>query len=96
MALTIEIKVVPQSGKSGWELNKNGKIVCFLKSAAEKGAANKELIKTVSKLLRVPQQEIEIIKGLLDRYKIIKIHTGIILEEFFKKVGIDGHQIKIF
>jgi uncharacterized protein (TIGR00251 family) len=96
MALTIEIKVVPQSGKYEWQLNKNGILKCFLKSAAEKGAANKELIKTLSKQLKIPQQDIEIVKGLIDRNKVLKIHTGIDKDEFLQKIGISEKQNKLF
>ena len=96
MALTIEIKVVPQSGKYEWQLNKNGTLKVFLKSAPEKGAANKELIKNLSKQLKTPQQDIEIVKGLLDRNKVIKIHTGIKQSEFLQKVGIQEKQMQLF
>ena len=90
MALVISVKVVPSSGKSAWQQDKNGQLKCFLKSAPEKGAANKELIKTLSKLLKVPQQDIEIVSGLIDRRKNIKIHTALTLEEFLQKIGVDN------
>lgn len=89
MALTIAIKVVPSSGKSAWQRGKNGQLKCFLKSPPERGAANKELVKMLSKLLRVIQQDIEIIAGLTDRKKILKIHTALTLEEFLQKIGVD-------
>ena len=96
MALTVEINVVPQSGKYEWQLNKNGVLKCFLKNAAEKGSANKELIKSLSKQLKIPQQDIEIVKGLLDRNKILKIHTGIERDEFLRKIGIEDFQNNLF
>jgi hypothetical protein len=93
MALTIKVKVVPSSGKSCWQLDKNGTLKCFLKSAPEKGAANKELIKTLSKQLKIPQQEIEIISGLTDRKKVLKIHTALTKTKFFAQVGIQEEQM---
>lgn len=93
MALTLKIKVVPCAGKSAWQLDKNGNLKCFLKSAPEKGAANKELIKTLSKHLKIPQQDIEIISGLTDRNKTLKIHTALTEIEFLALVGIQDVQM---
>lgn len=96
MALVISVKVVPSSGKFEWVLDKNGALKCFLKSAPEKGAANKELIKNLSKLLKVSQQDIEFITGLTDKNKTIKIHTALTLEQFLTKVGIYEQQNSCF
>lgn len=85
MALIIEIKVTPQSGKSCFELDKQGVLRGFLKSAPEKGAANKELIKLLSKKLKIPQNDIEIISGLTIRKKKIKIHKSLTFEQFCDK-----------
>ena len=92
MALIIEVKVVPSSGRSEWQLNLNGKLKCFLKSAPEKGAANKELIKSLSKQLKIPQMDIEIISGLIERNKKIKIHISLTFATFLEKVGIPELQ----
>ena len=89
MALHVSIKVIPCSDKFQWQLNKNGQIKCFLKSIPEKGAANKELIKKTAKLIKMRQDDIEIIKGLINQKKEIKIHSDITLEEFLRRVGIE-------
>ncbi len=88
MALTVQVKVVPSSGRSSWQLDKNGQLKCFLKSAPEAGAANKELIKTLAKLLGMPQNDVEIVRGLTDRTKLIKIHGDLSQEAFFEKLGL--------
>ncbi len=95
MALTLSIKVVPSSGKSAWQRDKQGRLKCFLKAAPEKGAANQELIKTLAKLLGVTQQTIEIIAGLTEKNKLIKIHSAITEAQFLEKVGIEGTQLKL-
>ena len=95
MALIISVKVVPSSGKYEWVVDKNGALKCYLKSAPEKGAANKELVKNVSKLLKVPQIDIEIIAGLTDRNKTIKIHAALTLQQFLTQVGIYEQQKSI-
>ena len=88
MALIIEIKVTPQSGKACVEIDKQGVLRSFLKSAPEKGAANKELIKLLSKELKVPQNDIEIIAGLTVKKKKIKIHKALTFEQFCDKLGL--------
>ena len=88
MALTIQVKVVPSSGRSSWQLDKNGQLKCFLKSAPEAGAANKELVKTLAKLLGVTQSDVEIVRGLTERTKFLKIHTDLSQGAFLEKLGL--------
>lgn len=95
MALIISVKVVPSSGKYEWVVDKNGALKCYLKSAPEKGAANKELVKNLSKLLKVPQLDIEVIAGLTDRNKIVKIYAAVTLDQFLRRVGIYEQQKSI-
>ncbi len=76
MALIFDIKVVPLSGRFSVIRDKSGELKCFLKSAPEKGDANRELIKELSKLLKITQSELEIVAGLTSRKKKIKIHTS--------------------
>lgn len=77
----IRIKVTPKSTKT--ELieiakeNIDGKEVetykIRLKSAPEKGKANEELIKFLSKHFNLPKENFSIISGKTDRIKLIKI-----------------------
>ena len=96
MALIIEIKVVPSSGKSDWLIDKSGCLKWFLKSPPEKGEANKELIKALAKQLKVPQQDIEIIGGLTSRKKILKIHVSLTWADILKALEIDQQQVITF
>ena len=95
MALIVEVKVVPNSGKNEWAIEKSGSLKCFLKSLPEKGAANRELIKNLSKLLKLTQSDIEIVSGLTSRKKRIKIHTDLTLEKFYSLLNI-SYQEEIF
>ena len=95
MALVVEIKVVPLSGRSGFELDKQGNVKCFLKSAPEKGAANKEFIKLLSKKLKIPQNDIEIIAGLTVKKKKIKIYISLTFQQFCNKLEL-SYQKKLF
>lgn len=93
----VDIKVVPSSGKQGFVIDKNGFLKCFLKSAPEKGAANKELIKQISVALKITQAQIEIVSGLTSKKKRLKIE-GLTEEQFWKSLGFDDqiNQNKIF
>jgi uncharacterized protein (TIGR00251 family) len=89
MAITIEINVIPKSGKQEIRLDKEGRLKCYLKSAPEHGKANKELLKFLSKMLSVPQTMIMIIIGATSHKKIIKINVDRSREEIFHALGIN-------
>jgi len=82
------IKVVPSSGRSECILDKNGQLKCFLKSAPEKGKANKELIKLFADALSLARNQVEIVSGLTSRTKRIKIASDITWEQLLDKLGI--------
>lgn len=89
MPLLIEIKVFPASGQQKWAWDKAGKIKCYLKSPAEKGKANAELIKIVAQTLKIPQSSIAIQLGGLMRNKVLKINADITYEQFINKIGLE-------
>lgn len=88
MALIIDLTVVPRSPSFKIFLAKNGLLKCHLVSVPEKGAANKELVKKLAKLLGVTQDDVEIITGLTTTKKRIKIHTALSEEDFYLACGI--------
>lgn len=77
----IRVKVIPQSSPQGIaEILKESidgeEVLTYkirLKSAPEKGKANAELIKFLSKEFNAPKENIEIISGKTERIKLIKI-----------------------
>lgn len=86
--LIIDIKVAPNSGKQKAILDKSGKLKCYLKSQPEKGLANAELIKFLSKALSIAQNDLEIIAGLTSRNKRLKIQTNLNFEQLLSLLGI--------
>ena len=90
--LVIVVKVTPNSGRTIWVLDKNGCLKCFLKSAPEKGAANKELIRFLANKLGIAHRDIAIITGLTNRKKRIRIRSTITYEEFLKVVELEKHM----
>ncbi len=95
MALVIAVKVQPVAGKSGPVLDKDGNLKWFLKSPAEDGKANNELIKSIAYFLKISIENIEIIAGATARKKLIKIHASLTQVQFFQAIGITYKQQKI-
>lgn len=77
MALILKIKVVPCSGRRSWTLESSGMIKCFLQSPAERGRANDELLKRLSKKLEISRSLLTIFSGATARIKLIKINADI-------------------
>lgn len=97
MAFILEIKVVPSCRKQRIVRDKNGEVKCFLIAPPEKGKANKELIELLSKLLKIPKKELEIISGETTRIKRVSIQTCLTRQEVYKKLGVEeGEQHALF
>lgn len=92
MSLLVEIKVVPQSGKTGFAKDKNGKLKCYLKSPPERGLANKELIKTIANKLGIAQTAVELVSGHSSRNKRVKIEGVLSFEQLLSLLGIENQQ----
>ncbi len=95
MALIFELKVTPNSGRQGWQIDKSGILKCFLKSVPENGKANQELIKLLAKALRLPLNAIIILTGDTNRKKRVKIESDINYQQLLDLLNIT-HQIKLF
>jgi uncharacterized protein len=92
MFLVLEIKVLPKAGVSSIMLDKTGKIVVRVKSDAQEGKANREVIKLFAKGLDTIQANVTIIAGLTVKSKKIKIYTDLTLEQALHKLNIDIQQ----
>lgn len=88
MSLIFIIKVVPNAGRHGWQLDKSGILKCYLKSLPEKGKANQELIKLLAKALKIELNKIEITAGATSRNKRIKIDINLNYAQFLEQLGI--------
>lgn len=95
MALIIDVKVVPQSGKHALVLDKAGVLKCFVKAAPEDGKANREVVEIVATACDVPKKSVEILQGLISRKKRLAIQTNMTYEQLLHKLGI-GLQKKMF
>lgn len=68
------VKVVPRSKLSEFaETLSDGTLKIRLKAAPEKGRANQELLQFLSESLHIPKSKIQIISGLTDTHKLLKL-----------------------
>jgi len=70
----LEIRIAPSSSQNEIkEVGEGAKLKINIKAPAEKGKANKELVKLLSKEFSVTRENVIIISGAGSRDKIIKI-----------------------
>jgi uncharacterized protein (TIGR00251 family) len=77
----IQVKVVPNASKNeiiGVILDEFERKILHIriKAVPEKGKANKELIKFLSKEWKIPTSDIELARGETGRYKTIVVRGG--------------------
>ena len=65
--------MIPSASRQDIEILNDGRIKVFLKSPPEKGRANRELVKFISRILSVPISHIKIILGEKSRKKKLVI-----------------------
>jgi len=85
MVLIIEIKVFPSAGRSEVVLEESGLLKAYLKGSAERGKANRELIKLCAQTFGVPSYGVSIISGATTRLKKVRIATALTKEQLFSK-----------
>ena len=88
MALRLEVKVVPASGKIDCIIDKQQRLKCYVKSATEDGKANQELIKFFAKLCSVTQRDVDIVSGWTSRNKVFLIKTDLTEAQVLELLGL--------
>lgn len=87
--ITLKIKVQPNASKSEFAgIYGKDAIKIRVAAPAVEGAANKELIKFISKRFKTTKSNIELISGLNSKLKLIKIPKSSHLIEFIKELDI--------
>ncbi len=75
MEKEISIKVIPHSAKDEVVEEKQNYLKIKLKALPIKGRANKSLIKFLAKKYQVSPSQIQIIKGLTSKNKLVRIQS---------------------
>ena len=73
MALKITIKVRPSASKNEIKRVENGVIYVNIAAPAQKGKANKEIVKYFAEVFNVKKTDITIVSGEKSRIKTLKI-----------------------
>lgn len=71
--IVVKVKIIPKSSRPSIQGVDNNRLRIKLKSPPVEGKANRELVETLAKVLKVPKGEIEIIKGIKGREKEVFI-----------------------
>jgi len=85
-AITLSVRVVPRASRSEITGYHDGALRIRVAASPVEGAANRELIRLLSKSFRVPQSAVTIISGSNSRNKIVRITnpSAVMLEEWSK------------
>lgn len=70
---TIDVRVVPRAGRSGFAGLRDGALLIRLAAAPVDGAANTELIAVLAQALHLPKRDITIVGGERSRSKRVRI-----------------------
>lgn len=73
--MKINVKVIPKSSVQHIEKSLEGSLKVKLKSAPVGGQANKELIEALAKYYKVSKSQVQIIKGLTSKNKVVEIYA---------------------
>lgn len=95
MALIIQVKVVPSSGRNKYVLDKSGMLKIYLKNPPERNKANLELIQVLAKELKIPAAGITIMSGATSPQKRLKIDAPFSYEQILELLGIQT-QMELF
>jgi len=72
-ALTFAVRVVPRASRTEIAGEHNGALRIKLAAPPINGAANRELIRLLAKIFKLPQNAVEIIAGSTSKQKIVRI-----------------------
>lgn len=72
----VRVRVCTGSSKTRVEEEPDGSYRVYVSASPEKGKANAELLKAISRYLGVAKGSISIVKGQTSREKLLKIDSG--------------------
>ena len=84
--VSIEVRVVPRSTRSGAAGTRQGALLVRLHAAPVEGAANEELIDILSSTLNVPKQSVTITSGGRSRSKRVRVR-GISVDDARRRLA---------
>ncbi len=71
--LTFAVRIVPRASRSEIAGEHDGALRIRVAAPPVGGAANRELVRTLAKILKLPQNAVEIVSGANSKNKIVRI-----------------------
>ena len=71
--LTFAVRIVPRASRSEIAGEYNGALRIRIAAPPVAGAANRELIRLLAKIFKLPQNAVEIVSGTASKSKIVRI-----------------------
>ena len=71
--LTFAVRVVPRASRSEIAGEHNGALRVRIAAPPVAGAANRELIRTLAKIFKLPQNAVEIVSGANSKNKTVRV-----------------------
>ena len=71
--LTFAVRVVPRAARSEIVGEYSGALRIRLSAPPVEGAANRELVRTLAKIFKLPQNAVEIISGVNSKNKVVRV-----------------------
>jgi uncharacterized protein (TIGR00251 family) len=85
----LAVRVVPRASKAGVAGTRDDAILVRIGSAPVDGAANAELIETLSRALDLPRRALTITSGTTSRNKRVRV-DGLSRDAALRKLGVTG------
>ncbi len=80
----IHVRATPGAAKTQIQGLHGDYLKVAVHAPAQEGAANEELVKFLAKHLGLRRQQVELVRGLTARYKLIKLERTNSVENFLK------------
>lgn len=71
--VVIDVRVVPRAGRTGFDGERDGRLIVRLAAPPVEGAANEALIAFLAEALRLPRRNLRIVGGERSRNKRVAI-----------------------
>jgi len=71
--LTFAVRIVPRASRSEIAGEHNGALRVRIAAPPVSGAANRELVRTLAKIFKLPQNAVEIVSGATSKNKTVRL-----------------------
>jgi uncharacterized protein (TIGR00251 family) len=71
--LTFAVRIVPRASRSEIVGEHNGALRIRIAAPPVSGAANRELVRTLAKMFKLPQNAVEIVSGASSKSKTVRV-----------------------